>query len=239
VRVDCAPVNDFGYVGSARGDLAIAGRAEDGAFAVQGRVELRYRLTGHHESSKAVELDGTLDADGRIVSARVVSGADDLEGVFLVLAAGVDSHLDGPGGSPSYQTRCAASTVALPRGADLRPDGSVSLNGDGSGTMRVQIGVVNIGNEPASGASGRATIGTTTASATLHPRPGGTSRAPNAVQPGEHGYVEVTVPESTFADCRQPQVVIDVDHTFQSGDPDPFANDTATLTVPCVTFATR
>jgi hypothetical protein len=159
--------------------------------------------------------------------------------VFLVLAAGADSHLDGSGGSPSYETRCEASTVTLPRGADLRPDGSVSLNGDGSGTVRVQIGVVNIGNEPASGPSGRAAIGTTTASATLHPRPGAASSAANTVQPREHGYVEVVVPESTFAGCSQPEVVIDVDHTFQSGDPDPFANDTATLTVPCVTFSGR
>jgi hypothetical protein len=113
------------------------------------------------------------------------------------------------------------------------------LSGDGGGTVRAQIGVVNIGNEPASGASGRATIGTSTVSAALHQDSGGTATRPNTVNPGERGYIEVVLPESAFARCVQPQVVIDVDHTFQSGDPDPFANDSATLAIPCLTWSSR
>jgi hypothetical protein len=47
----------------------------------------------------------------------------------------------------------------------------------------------------------------------------------------------VVLPESALARCMQPQVVIDVDHTFQSGEPDPFANDSADVATQCLTWS--
>jgi hypothetical protein len=94
-----------------------------------------------------------------------------------------------------------------------------------------------VGNEPAGGAAGRAKVGGTTASAVLVQDAGGTAAAPNTVNPGEHGRVKVVVPKSEVARCAHPQVEIDVDHTFQSGAPDPFANDAAQVSTPCMTWS--
>jgi hypothetical protein len=74
-------------------------------------------------------------------------------------------------------------------------------------------------------------------SAALYQYYGGTATTPNTVNPGERGYIKVALPESALARCTQPQVVIDVDHTFQSGDPDPFANDSANVATQCVTWS--
>jgi hypothetical protein len=57
------------------------------------------------------------------------------------------------------------------------------------------------------------------------------------VNPGERGYMQVTVAPNELARCMQPEVVIDVDHTFQSGAPDPFSNDTAAVWTQCLTWS--
>jgi hypothetical protein len=237
VRVDCAPVNDFGYIGWAKGDLAIKNRTADGSFVVQGGLQLRYRFIDDPETVEDVQVEGTIDRYGQYVSALVVSGAADLESVFLVLASSADSHLDGPNGSPAYQTRCAASTANVPRGSDLRAEGTIRFYGTGTGIVGVQLNVVNVGNEPASGASGRTTVGASTVSAALYQYYGGTATTPNTVNPGERGYIKVALPESALARCMDVEVVLDVDHTFQAGDPDPFANDSATVATQCLTWS--
>jgi hypothetical protein len=238
VHVDCAPVNDFGYVGWAEGDLAIGPRTADGAFEVSGTLRLRYRFVDDAETANDVQVEGTVDKHGQYVSARVVSGADDLERVFFALPpSAAHSSIDGPNGSPAYQTRCGASTADVPQGSDLRPEGSMRFYDRGDGTIGVQIDVLNIGNQPASGASGRARIGTSTAAAELHAYFGGTATTPHTVNPGERGYVKVVLPQGALTRCVKPQTVIDLDHTFQSGDPDPFANDTAEVWTQCLTWS--
>jgi hypothetical protein len=165
-------------------------------------------------------------------------GADDLESVYFVLSPNSPySAINSPNGGPAYQTQCDASTADIPQGSDLRPEGSMRFYDRGDGTIGVRVNVVNIGNQPANGASGRARIGTSTANAELHRYIDGTATAPNTVSPGGRGYIEVVLPPNALARCMQPQVVIDLDHTFQSGAPDPFANDTAEIWTQCVTWS--
>ena len=231
-------MNDFGYIGWAKGDLQIGARTPDGAFTVSGTLKLRYKFIDAPETAKEVQVEGTLDKGGQYVSARVMLGADDLESVYFVLSPNSPySAINSPNGGPAYQTQCDASTADIPQGSDLRPEGSMRFYDRGDGTIGVRVNVVNIGNQPASGASGRARIGTSTADAKLHPYIDGTATAPNAVPPGGRGYIEVVLPQNALARCMQPQVVIDLDHKFQSGAPDPFANDTAEVWTQCVTWS--
>jgi hypothetical protein len=237
VRVDCAPVNEFGYIGWAKGTLAIKNRTSDGSFIVQGGLHLRYKFIDGPEVTKDVQVEGTIDRHGQYVSALVVSGAPDLESVFLVLSSSADSHFDGPNGSPAYQTRCGASTAEVPQGSDLRPEGSMRYAVHGDKSIGLMIDVVNIGNQPASGTRGRVMIGTSTADAELSRWIDATETTAAKLNPGEHGFIWVVLPPNTLARCMQPKVVIDLDHTFQSGAPDPFGNDTAEVWTPCMTWS--
>jgi hypothetical protein len=238
VHIDCAPVNDFGYIGWATGDLAIGGRTPDGGLAVTGTLKLRYKFIDDPETDRDIHVEGTVEKSGQYVTARVVSGADDLESVFFVFAANSPfSAINGPNGSPAYQTQCGASTAIIPHGSDLLPEGAMSFHPGVAGTVEVHVNVVNLGDQPASGTSARASIGSSVTNAELHRSSDGAGSAPSTLNPGEHGYVAVVLPQSAVTRCTQPKVVIDVDHTFQSGAPDPFANDTEQVSTPCMTWS--
>jgi hypothetical protein len=233
MRLDCAPVNDFGYIGWASGTLEVKERTSAGSFYVEGDLELRYKFIDDPETVKVARVEGVVEKNGEYVSANVVSGADDLESVFFYLGSGVDSRIDAPNGSPSYQTRCGASTAQLPRGSDLYPLGTMRFTTNPDGTLDVQLDVQNVGNEPTSGASGRVRIGGATVSAALIASLGG-----DTLGPGDTGYLEASMPAGSLTRCAQADVVIDVDHAFQSGEPDPFANDGATASTPCLAWST-
>lgn len=238
VHIDCAPVNDFGYIGWAKGDLEIGGRSEDGAFTVRGGLQLRYKLIDEPETTKEVQVEGTIDKYGEYVSARVMSGAEDLESVLFVLANRAASAINSPNGGPAYQTHCGASTADIPQGSDLKPEGSMTFYVLGDGTIGVHLNVVNIGNQPTSSARGRVMIGASTADAELHRGTDGDDTDPMVnLNPGERGYIRVALPPNALARCMHPRVVIDLDHTFQAGAPDPFANDTGEVWTQCMTWS--
>jgi hypothetical protein len=92
----------------------------------------------------------------------------------------------------------------------------------------VQIDVVNIGTTPATGASGRVSIGPYPFPGKLYQYYGGTATAPNTVNPKERGYIKIDVPANMLSLCGSYPVQIDLDRTMQAG-PTPFANDTRSV----------
>ncbi len=235
VRVDCSAVNDFGYIGWAKGDLAIGGRTADGGLSVKGTLKLRYALFGGAETDRDVQVDGTVEKSGQTLQAKVVSGANDLDSVFFVFQAGNPfSAISGPNGSPAYQTDCGASSATIPHGSDLLPQGELSFVDLGNGTVEAHVNVVNDGDQPASGTTGHAQVAGTVAAAELHRASDGSLAALGS---GENGYLKVVLPAGVLSRCTSPEVVLDVDRSMQSGDPDPFANDRASVVAPCMTWS--
>jgi hypothetical protein len=239
-------VNDFGYIGRAKGTVEVGERSGDldGSLRVKGTLQLHYQLFGDPETAKEVQLDGKVDKNGEWMGGSIVSGAPELESVFFSFLPDVDSRIDAPNGSPSYQTRCKATAMKLPRGSDLVPEDTmrVTHNGDGTGagdgTLTVQVHVVNVGNEPTSGATGRARVGAGTASAKLVESADFPGATPNVIRAGARGYVEVVIPELAIIHCTRPLLDVDVDRSFQSGEPDPFGNDASSALAPCLTWTT-
>jgi hypothetical protein len=246
VTVECRPVNDFGYIGWAKGTVEVGERSGDvdGSLKVKGRLQLRYNLFGAPETAKEVELDGKVDKDGQWMGGDIVAGAPELESVFFSFLPDVDSRIDAPNLSPSYQTRCVATDMNLPRGSDLVPEDTIRVthNGDGTGagdgTLTVRVYVVNVGNEPAYGATGRAKVGGGTVSAKLVENGDFVGATPDTIRAGARGWVEVVIPEGAIIYCTRPLIDIDVDGTFQSGEPDPFGNDASSASAPCLTWTT-
>ncbi len=122
--------------------------------------------------------------------------------------------------------------VAPPQ-ADLKPDGVMRYYGGGTPTLGLQINVTNVGDTPATGASGRVNVAGVVLSAALYQYYGGTSTVPNTVNPGEHGYIKVEVPANLLVACHAYAVQIDLDHTMQQGDPPVFANDSGSVSTVC------
>ncbi|HMJ11660.1 MAG TPA: hypothetical protein VK524_09625 [Polyangiaceae bacterium] len=114
-----------------------------------------------------------------------------------------------------------------PPDSDLRPDGAMRYYGGGS-VWGVQIDVVNIGTTPATGVSGRVSIGPYFFTGKLYQYFGGTSTTPNTVNPRERGYIKIDVPPTLLSLCGSYPVQIDVDHTMQAG-ANPFANDSRSV----------
>jgi hypothetical protein len=127
--------------------------------------------------------------------------------------------------------------MTLPHASDLRADGALRFSDRGDGTTDVQVNVVNVGDRPASGASGHVKVGGATAVGDLQQLPGGTATTPNTLNPGDRGFLHLVVPQGTVARCTHTKVELDLDHAFQSGDPDPFANDAASVETPCITWS--
>jgi hypothetical protein len=122
----------------------------------------------------------------------------------------------------------------LPLGtADLKLDGVMRYYGGGTPTLGLQINVTNIGDSPATGASGRVNVAGYVLNAALYQYYGGTATAPNTVNPGERGYIKVEVPASLMGPCQSYAVAIDIDHTMQAGGSQVFANDSGAVSTVC------
>jgi hypothetical protein len=232
-------VNDFGYIGWASGTVTVGERTGDvdGSLTANGTLELRYAFFGEPETVKTVVIEGSVDKNGQWMRGVVVSGAPELESVFFSFLPDVDSRIDAPNASPSYQTRCTATAMNLPRGSDIVPEETMSVTKNGDGTVTVQVHVVNVGNEPAHGA-GRVRVGGATASAVLVERPDFAGVVPDTLRAGARGYLEAVIPDSAFVHCTRPLIDVDVDGTLQAGLPEPFANDASSANAPCLTWST-
>jgi hypothetical protein len=169
--------------------------------------------------------------------ADVKSGADDLESVNFLLAAGTTSSINSRDGI-MYQTDCSDSSVRLPAGSDLRLEGTMRYYANGPSSIGLQINVVNIGNRPATAASGTVSVAGLQVTGALYQYFGGSATAPNTVNPGERGYIKVDLAAGTLAPCGHYPVHIDLGRTMQSGSPDPFANDSGQVATQCLAWTT-
>jgi hypothetical protein len=117
----------------------------------------------------------------------------------------------------------------LPPDSDLRPDGAMRYYGGGA-TWGLQIDVVNIGTTPATGTTGRVSIGPYTFTGSLYRYyiPNATPLPPNTVGPRERGYIKVDIQPNLLSPCGAYPVQIDLDHTMQAG-ANPFANDSRSV----------
>jgi hypothetical protein len=124
--------------------------------------------------------------------------------------------------------------IYIPTYSDLQLDGTMRFYGGGTPTLGLQIDVTNIGNAPAYGPSGRVSINGVVLSGALYQYYGGSAtNQPNTVNPNEHGYIKVEVPTYLMAACQTYAVQIDLDHTMQAGDGNPFANDSGNVSTTC------
>jgi len=116
---------------------------------------------------------------------------------------------------------------------DLVLDGVMRYYGGGTATLGLQINVSNIGDSPATAASGMVSINGTVLTGALYQYYGGTATTPNTVNPGQRGYIKVEVPTAMMAPCTPYTVKIDLGHTMQYGDASVFNNDTSIVTTVC------
>ncbi len=232
-NVQGSPINHFGYIGSATGALQFASRLPDGKFTLSGTPSTNTRLFGDPDRIQSVTVSGTVDQYGSSMFADVLSGSNDLVSVFANFQAS-------PGGShilanntTEYQTSCTGSVVRMPAVGDLKIDGAMRTVAGG----RVQIDVTNIGTVPVTAASIKIRVGTTNATGALLAKPGHPAGPANTLNPGYPGYIEAPL-ALTVGRCQTYTVLIDTDRTVQSGSFDPFANDSGSVSTPCLRWDT-
>ncbi|HEY4185446.1 MAG TPA: hypothetical protein VGP07_10275 [Polyangia bacterium] len=120
--------------------------------------------------------------------------------------------------------------------SDLKPDGVMRFYSHDATTLGVQINVTNVGNAAAWGPAGSVTINGAAFDSVLYQYYGGTSQMANTVNPGEHGYILVFVPNATLGACASYTLHIDTGHNMQAGLPDPYANDQAAVATQCLSW---
>jgi hypothetical protein len=237
VAVRCIATNNFGYIGTVSGNLTIKSHEWPSGFSVTGSLAVDTKLFGSSDHRRTLAVTGDLDATGQLAFVNPTNTSDELDQLNLAFGPGSMSNLHAKN-TTEYQTDCSSSSVTLPHGSDLVLEHTMRVYDRGDGTHGVQIDVSNAGNVPANAASGRVRIGTSTFTGSLHQYFGGTATAPNTVNPQEQGYIEVVVPAATVARCGTYDVAIDLDHTMQSGEPDPFSDDAGQAKTPCLTWTT-
>jgi hypothetical protein len=121
----------------------------------------------------------------------------------------------------------------MPAVGDLKIDGALRSVAGG----RVQIDVTNIGTVPVTASSIQIRIGTTNATGALLAKPGHPAGPANTLNPGYPGYIEAPV-ALTVSRCQTYTVLIDTSRTVQSGAFDPFANDSGSVSTPCLRWDT-
>jgi hypothetical protein len=233
IDVHCRAVNDFGYIASASGSLQISSRTQWNALNVSGVLEIDARFIDAPDITRNVTIQGTVDMLGQYLFADVISGADDLASVFFAFGANTMSNVQSKDGI-QYQTECSASMLQLPRIADITPTKTLRFIALPDGQLRTQVAVWNVGNAPVMGPVARIRIGGLDVTGTLYDS-GATS---NTLEPGVSGYVEVDLPAGSVARCGEYPVILDLDHTLQSGAFDPFANDSGQAAAPCLRWNT-
>lgn len=125
--------------------------------------------------------------------------------------------------------------------ADLKLEGTMRFYGwetPVNGEVSAQIDVKNIGNAPATGASGRVYAANVVRQTALYQYWGGTATAPNTVNPGERGYLLMQIPLWFIKQCQSYTVELDLDHTMQyeRGYTGVFDNDLGQAKTQCLTW---
>jgi len=129
--------------------------------------------------------------------------------------------------------------TAAPSTADLVATGKARFStGGANGWWDVFIDVVNAGNAPAHGASGNTQVAGWSAGSALFQYFGGTATTANTVNPGERGYVKVTIPPYNLSRCGTYELFLDLGHSFQSG-PGVFDNDHSFVKTQCLEWTSQ
>jgi hypothetical protein len=233
IDVHCRAVNDFGYIASAGGSLLISSRTQWNSLNASGVLKVDARFYDAPPAERHVTVQGTIDILGQYLFADVISGADDLASVFFAFAANSSSNVQSKD-STQYQTECSASTVQLPRIADITLTKKLRFTPLPDGQLRTQVEVLNVGNAAVVGPAARIRIAGLDVMGTLYDN-GATT---NTLEAGVTGYIEVDLPAGTVARCGEYPVILDLDHKLQSGAFDPFANDSGLAAAPCLRWNT-
>jgi hypothetical protein len=233
VAVDCRAVNTFGYVATVRGNLTITEHDWPSGFVVNGTLQVNAKMYGAPDQRRAVQVRGGVDKTGQYAYVNPIGTGDAIDQFNLVFSSSAASSVNAKDGT-NYQSDCSHSVITLPKGADLALEHTMRMYPNGPGMVGIQIDVINVGNLPATGPSGRMRVGGQVVATSLHQYFGGTATAANTLNPGESGYLVATLPTSVVNRCGEYDADIDIDRTMQSGDPAPFGNDSGRVTAPCV-----
>lgn len=233
LSIHCLARNDFGYVAGAHGMLQLGSRTPSNTLTASGELELDAHFIEDAPNPRHVSLQGTIDLQGQYLFADVTWGADDLQSVFFAFGPGSMSYVRGKN-STEYQTECSTSVVKMPRSADLAITSKLTFTALAEGAQRAQLQVLNVGNATVTGPAARIRIAGQDVSGTLYDN----MRTKNALDAGEQGYIELDLPAATLTRCGNYAVILDLDHALQSGELDPFANDSADADTPCLRWNT-
>lgn len=124
--------------------------------------------------------------------------------------------------------------------ADIAPDARVRFYPYTTGLIQFQLDVKNVGNLPVTATTLRVRIGGRDVDAGFW-RYNGDPAHPekfHTVDAGGTGYLIGTLPTNTLGYCNSYTVWIDVLRAAQSGTYDPFGNDVATVSTPCLQWST-
>ncbi len=235
VEVKCVAKNQFGYVATVNGTLRLTKHDFPQGFLVKGKLKVQTAQYGQPFKNAKFKVTGDLDVTGHYAFVEPPPGKP-IKHINLVFGP-ADSSVNTS--NISYQTDCSQSLVKLPKGSDLVLEHTMRHYPNGNGQIGVQIDVVNIGNKPAHAPSGQVNVAGITVNGALYQYYGGTADpGANTVNPGERGYIKVLLPSGTLARCNQYDVKIDLGHTMQSGQPNPFGNDAGKARTPCLKWNT-
>ena len=232
-EVKCRAQNDFGYVASAHGRLHFGSRTPFNSVTVNGTLELDAHFIDDPSAPREVTLQGTIDLLGQYLFADVTWGADDLQSVFFAFGDNSMSYVQSKTGT-QYQSECSMSKVKVPTVADLTPTKKLRFEPIPEALLRAQLEVLNVGNAVVKGPAARIRIAGQDVKGTLYD----STRSKNELSPGEQGYIEVYLAVDTLKRCGSYAVILDLDHKLQYGAFDPFANDSAEATTPCLRWNT-
>lgn len=236
VEVHCTARNDFGYVASAHGTMIPGIRAANGEIGMHGSMTMIFGPYGGPMTTRKASVRGQIDPGGTWLTGAPTTGAPEITGFTIVVQPNSPySAINGANGT-NYQTDCAATIVHLPHGSDLILGGELAFTALPDGSLRAVIDVTNVGDQPTPAASGELKIGSFQVAGLLYPQNGAGGSRPLAAM--ESGYLQVHLPKGALARCHTYPTHIDVTHVMQAGSPDPFLNDVASVSSPCLTWTT-
>jgi hypothetical protein len=233
IDIACRAQNDFGYVATATGTLQVTSRPQPNLLFASGILHINAKYFDQADRDQAVRVEGTLDVFGQYFSGAVLSGADDLQSLFLAFVPNGMSDVQAKD-STQYQTECTQSSVHLPAIADLVATHGLRFTTLPDGQLRASVDVSNVGNATVSGPAARLRIADVDVTGTLY----NAAASANALQAGEQGYIQVDLPANTLTRCGEYSLILDLDHSLQSGAFDPFANDLGQASTPCLRWNT-
>lgn len=126
----------------------------------------------------------------------------------------------------------------IPASVDLRATGTVHFTTESDGSQYVMIDVINGGSAPAIARRTITYLAEYLVQGSLNQYQGGSATVPNTVNPGERGYIALTLPRGGLSRCGQYWLILDYFHELQFGTPDPFANDSGAVQTQCLRWDT-